>query len=107
MNGREPTTSSSSTLAIDGPVRTCVGCRQRDAQARLLRVGLCDGQAVPDLRRRLSGRGAYVHPRAKCVERAIRKGGIARSLRAQGHPRQWAQAVVSLQEVAEHFAESK
>jgi predicted RNA-binding protein YlxR (DUF448 family) len=63
-----------------GPVRTCVGCRRRDAQARLLRVAAAGGRAVADRRRRVAGRGVYVHYRTECVERAAR-GGIARGLR--------------------------
>jgi uncharacterized protein len=64
------------------PIRTCVGCRQRDQQARLLRVALVEGCATPDPRRRLPGRGAYVHRRTECVDRAARAGNVARALRA-------------------------
>jgi predicted RNA-binding protein YlxR (DUF448 family) len=69
-----------------GPVRTCVGCRERDAQADLLRVVARDGRVQPDPRRRLSGRGAYVHvpttgAQRQCLERALRRGGLARALR--------------------------
>lgn len=63
------------------PVRTCVGCGSRDAQARLLRVVAVDGRPIPDPRRRLPGRGAYVHYGAECVDRGARRGGFARGLR--------------------------
>ena len=70
-----------------GPVRTCVGCRERAPQATLLRVGLQDGRPTADPRRRIPGRGGYVHPVSACVERATRTGSFARALRAPlAHP---------------------
>jgi predicted RNA-binding protein YlxR (DUF448 family) len=68
--------------AYDGPVRTCLGCRRRDEQARLVRV-VADGTAVAvDPRRRAPGRGAYVHPDAACVALAVKKRAFGRLLRA-------------------------
>ena len=68
------------------PVRTCVGCRERAPQSALLRVVLTGGQLVADRRRRLPGRGGYVHPAAECVGRAKARGGFARAFRAQLEP---------------------
>ena len=65
------------------PIRTCVGCRSTDAQAHLVRLAKVDGRAVPDVRRRLPGRGAYVHARAECIRGGFRRGGIARGLRCE------------------------
>lgn len=54
-----------------------------------MRVAVRGGRAVPDPRRRLPGRGAYVHfaqsagEPAQCVERAVRRGGLARALRVE------------------------
>lgn len=67
-----------------GPVRTCVGCRGRAAQTELLRVVLVNGQASPDPRRRLPGRGAYVHPDASCAATARKRRVWQRALRAPG-----------------------
>ena len=64
-----------------GPVRTCVGCRERDAQAKLLRVARVAERVVADPRRRAPGRGAYVHLQSECAHAATRKGGLARALR--------------------------
>jgi hypothetical protein len=36
---------------------------------------------VVDARQILPGRGAYVHPRLACMERAVRRGGLARTLK--------------------------
>ena len=66
------------------PVRTCVGCRSRAPQGGLLRVVARDGATVPDLRRRLPGRGAYVHRTADCVATADKRRAFARALRVPG-----------------------
>lgn len=43
-------------------------------------VKTMDGVAV-DARQRMPGRGAYVHADAKCVQAAVRPGGLARALK--------------------------
>ncbi len=64
-----------------GPQRTCSGCRQVVPQQELLRLALGPaGEVVPDLGRRLPGRGAWIHPRLACVQGAVARG-LARSLR--------------------------
>ncbi len=42
-----------------------------------------DGRVALDLAQRGEGRGAYVHRDAACIEDAIRRGGLARTLRAR------------------------
>ncbi|QVQ53661.1 YlxR family protein [Spiractinospora alimapuensis] len=76
-----PRTEAGTTV---GPVRTCVGCRRREAQDVLLRVALVDGRALPDPGRVLPGRGAYVHPDAACVDRASKRRAWQRALRSRG-----------------------
>ena len=66
------------------PVRTCVGCRKRCAQAELTRLVLRDGQVVIDRSGRLPGRGAYIHPDRGCVELARKRRALPRALRAHG-----------------------
>ncbi|HEV2640360.1 MAG TPA: YlxR family protein [Actinocrinis sp.] len=66
------------------PIRTCVGCRTRDPQDRLLRVVAVAGVPTPDPSRRLPGRGAYLHPRPECLALAERKRVFARALRLSG-----------------------
>ena len=65
-------------------VRTCIGCRQRAVASSLLRVALEAGRIVPDVRRRVPGRGAWIHPVAACEQAATRKRAWARALRHQG-----------------------
>ncbi len=62
------------------PIRTCVGCHTRDRQDRLLRIGFDRDVLVVDPRRRIPGRGAYVHVTPECTQRAVPRG-LARSLR--------------------------
>ena len=66
-----------------GPLRTCVGCKERAPQRELLRVALVDGKPVADSRRRLPGRGGYVHRVQACVRLAETQGGFARAFRAR------------------------
>lgn len=66
------------------PVRTCVGCRERAAKPELLRVVTSGGELLPDLRARLPGRGAYLHPRLECLAAAERRRAFPRALRESG-----------------------
>ena len=64
------------------PERTCVGCRTRSPKRDLLRlVRTADGVVRIDEDGDAAGRGAYVHPEDACVERALQRDAIARSLR--------------------------
>lgn len=57
------------------PLRTCVGCGQQGRQHELLRCILDpDGGLVVDLKASAFGRGAWVHRRKECIERAVRHG---------------------------------
>lgn len=60
------------------PIRTCVGCRQRDSMKHLLKVVSVDGNFLVDAERKLPGRGAWVHE--NCFEKALDRKGLVRSL---------------------------
>lgn len=66
-----------SEVASDhGSQRTCVGCKRpgaRDELLRLVSVGE-PSQWVPDIRRRLPGRGMSVHPSRRCIGLAFKQG---------------------------------
>ncbi|GAA0945766.1 YlxR family protein [Nonomuraea longicatena] len=66
------------------PQRTCVGCRVRAAKSELLRLVLVGDHLVPDLRGRLPGRGASLHPVLGCLELAERRRAFPRAFRVQG-----------------------
>ncbi|WP_242346153.1 YlxR family protein [Anaeromyxobacter terrae] len=62
------------------PVRTCVGCGERAAQRQLVRL-TTDGERVIFDRQRSGGRGAWLHPSAGCLEKALRRRALPRALR--------------------------
>ncbi|MQA61646.1 MAG: DUF448 domain-containing protein [Actinophytocola sp.] len=68
----------------DIPVRTCVGCRKRASISELLRVVAVGGQVVVDERRRLPGRGAWLHTDPGCLAAATRRRAFPRALRVSG-----------------------
>ncbi|MEV0983540.1 YlxR family protein [Brevibacterium sp. NPDC049920] len=62
----------------------CIACRRRGPQSALLRLTVQRGdppQAVVDVRRRLPGRGAWIHPTVKCWQAARKKNAFARAFR--------------------------
>ncbi len=69
---------------LPGPVRTCVGCRERAAKSELLRVVAGAGVLIPDPAGRLPGRGASIHLDPRCVDLAEKRRAFGRSLRHAG-----------------------
>ncbi|MFG1795340.1 YlxR family protein [Nocardia sp. NPDC049149] len=76
------------------PIRTCIGCRKRELAVDLLRVvaqemvtgnGASCVMIVPDPRRRLPGRGAWLHPVSACLTVAERRRAFGRALRVSGN----------------------
>jgi uncharacterized protein len=65
------------------PIRTCVGCRGTGNKADLIRVVARDGVGVPDPAQTEPGRGVYLHPTRDCLDRAVKRRTIGRSLRAE------------------------
>jgi predicted RNA-binding protein YlxR (DUF448 family) len=56
-------------------LRTCAGCREVGDPGTLVRAVLGpEGQAVPDLSGSGFGRGAWVHPSAACLAKALPRG---------------------------------
>ena len=64
-----------------GPARMCIGCRRKQRATELLRVVAVDGVIIPDLRHRLPGRGAWLHPDPGCLDMAERRRAFGRALR--------------------------
>ena len=64
------------------PQRTCVGCRETLAKQTLTRIVRTPDGVQIDLTGRLSGRGAYLHNRVSCWEKAL-KGALANALRTK------------------------
>ena len=53
-------------------------------QTALLRVVAVEDRLVPDLARRLPGRGASVHPDPRCLDLAEKRRAFPRALRLAG-----------------------
>ncbi|WP_366938075.1 YlxR family protein [uncultured Actinomyces sp.] len=70
----------------DAPRRTCVGCREVATPNELLRCVYSEalGSVVSDPRRSMPGRGAWIHPRQSCLDRAVKKKAFNRALRLPG-----------------------
>ena len=69
-------------------VRTCIGCRERADKSTLVRV-VCVKESTtsvvtPDLSGSMPGRGAHLHPDARCLELATRRKAFGRALRIEG-----------------------
>jgi len=62
-------------------MRSCVGCGERDDQARMVRlVRDPSGRLLVDAKRSLPGRGAYLHRADACLSRFAKRRGMVRSL---------------------------
>src|SRR4051794_9070694 len=85
LRGGASVGSSAPALRGGASVRTCVGCRQTDERAALLRFVLAGDppQIVPDLPRRAGGRGVSVHPRRPCLDAAVRNGALRRAFKTE------------------------
>jgi predicted RNA-binding protein YlxR (DUF448 family) len=70
-----------------GPQRTCIATGETGAPERMIRfvVGP-EADVVPDLARRLPGRGLWVKAERKAVEQAVAKNLFARAARASVRP---------------------
>jgi predicted RNA-binding protein YlxR (DUF448 family) len=68
---------------VPGPLRTCIVTGETGAPERMIRfvVGP-DGDVVPDLARRLPGRGIWVRAERAVVEQAVARKLFARAARA-------------------------
>lgn len=81
-------------VARPGPVRSCVGCKQRAIKTDLLRLvvvaddeGSREGEAahvVPDPSGRRLGRGASLHPDVRCLDLAVQRRAFPRAFRLPG-----------------------
>lgn len=63
------------------PQRSCLGCKQVFPKKQLYRiVRTPDGEVVFDPTGKKSGRGAYICPKAECLEQAIKSGRFEHAL---------------------------
>ena len=70
-----------------GPLRTCIASGEQTAPERMIRFVVApDGEVVPDLARRLPGRGMWVSAERSAVERAVARNLFAKSARRSARP---------------------
>jgi hypothetical protein len=65
------------------PERTCIGCRKKGSRSQLLRLvaeGSGSTAVLVDERRRMAGRGAWLHPSESCLALAIKRRAFGRAL---------------------------
>ncbi len=77
------TQAADSAQVVTGPLRTCIVTGETMAPERMIRfvVGP-EGDVVPDLARRLPGRGMWLKAERAIVEQAVAKKAFARAARA-------------------------
>jgi len=83
MTLEPPAPTPDGAAVATGPLRTCIVTGETMAPERMIRfvVGP-DGDVVPDLARRLPGRGMWLKAEQALVEQAIVKKAFARAARA-------------------------
>ena len=78
--GNEPDDDADDELIVND--RTCIVTREAGSPETLIRfVAGPDGQVVPDLKRRLPGRGCWVKAERALIDRAVQKKSFARALK--------------------------
>jgi len=64
------------------PQRTCIGCRQEEGKRDFIRIVRTPGQRlIVDPTGKANGRGAYLHARPACWEKALKGGTIGHALK--------------------------
>jgi len=64
------------------PQRTCIACRQEEGKRSLIRIVRTPEQRVTvDSTGRANGRGAYLHARRACWEKALKGSTIRNALK--------------------------
>lgn len=65
-------------MGAHSPVRTCLGCGQRDDKAALLRIAVTDKGLQPE---EFKGRGGYLHPSEDCWRAFLKRKSLYRAFR--------------------------
>lgn len=81
-DGGEPLSNEGQSLARRCPLRRCIVTQTVQPDAQMVRCVLSpDGIVVPDLERKLPGRGLWLSARRDVVEQAVAKKAFARAAR--------------------------
>ena len=63
------------------PMRRCVGCMESKPKKELIRIAGYENTVTLDPTGRAKGRGVYLCPDTKCLEKAKKKRALGRSLK--------------------------
>lgn len=61
--------------------RMCVACKTNYPKGELIRFVIQDGTLVIDLTGKIEGRGCYLCRKKECINKAIKKNSVFRSLK--------------------------
>ncbi|WP_207382550.1 YlxR family protein [Schaalia cardiffensis] len=75
--------NESEALPGAAPVRTCVGCGKRSPRSELLRFAVYHGVVSFDPEAQRPGRGAWIHPDLRCIDKARKRRALTRALRLE------------------------
>jgi uncharacterized protein len=90
------------------PLRTCIACRDTKPKRSLVRVVLVPEQGlVVDATGKLNGRGAYLCRQRSCWDQALRRGALARALKARLTPEDLSVLENYADLIAEHEKEAE
>ena len=68
------------------PERTCIGCKKVLHKEDVVRIIAAPDGLIIDYREKVNGRAAYVCPKPECINRALTKEVLGRSLRLKLRP---------------------
>lgn len=84
------------------PLRKCTGCSEVKNKKEMIRViSDNEGNISIDATGRKNGRGAYICPDMKCLEKAMKNKGLERTLKAKVPEEIYKQLTVELGELNE------
>lgn len=70
------------------PMRRCIGCMESKPKKELIRIAGYEGSVSLDPTGKAKGRGAYLCPDGKCLEKAQKRKALSRSLGMEIPPEQ-------------------
>ena len=65
------------------PMRRCIGCMESRPKGELIRMVYSEGRMVLDPDGKATGRGLYLCPDEKCIQKAVKKKAFNRSVRGE------------------------
>lgn len=65
------------------PMRRCVGCMESKPKSSLIRIACYEGEISIDLTGKAKGRGVYLCPDIRCMEKAKKKRALQRNFETE------------------------